>query len=177
MKNGTWAAKTGAVFYALWGVLHVVGAGMQLMVLGSHGGSGLASMISTARPFDATTQVPDVAAAFMGMGSFNILWIGLLVTVVAVHDELAQLAARLLAESRGRWRHRRGARVGAPGAGIHGLVGRYDRPRAVRVRSGVLQHRTRPGVVAQVKRSAILTEVGHDVGVGETRVAHWHPPD
>jgi hypothetical protein len=32
-------------------------------------------------------------------------------------------------------------------------------------------------VVAQVKRSAILTEVGHDVGVGETRVAHWHPPD
>jgi hypothetical protein len=41
-------------------------------------------MISTARPFDATTQVPDVAAAFMGMGSFNILWIGLLVTVVAV---------------------------------------------------------------------------------------------
>lgn len=40
MKNGTWAAKTGAVFYALWGVLHVVGAGMQLWSSGVTEGAG-----------------------------------------------------------------------------------------------------------------------------------------
>jgi hypothetical protein len=42
-------------------------------------------MISTGRPFDAATSpVPTVAGSFMGMGSFNLLWIGLLVTAVAI---------------------------------------------------------------------------------------------
>jgi len=78
-------AKTGAVCYALWGIVHVLGAAIQLAALRSRGGAGLTAMISTARPFDAqATVVPGASAAFMGMGAFNLLWIGALVTVVAV---------------------------------------------------------------------------------------------
>jgi hypothetical protein len=85
MRNGNWAAKTGAVFYALWGIVHVLGGGTQLEVLRSKGGGALAALISSGRPFDPKAQaVPDVAAAFMGMGAYNILWIGLLVIVIAV---------------------------------------------------------------------------------------------
>jgi len=78
-------ARTGAVCYALWGIVHVLGAALQLAALRSQGGAGLTAMISTARPFDAqATAVPGASAAFMGMGAFNLLWIGVLVTVVAV---------------------------------------------------------------------------------------------
>lgn len=78
-------AKTGAVFYVLWGLAHVAGAVVQLVTLQSAGGVGLTAMISTARPFDpaAVGAFPEAAAAFMGMGAMNILWIGLLVTTVA----------------------------------------------------------------------------------------------
>jgi len=79
------AARTGAVFYALWGLLHVAGGAVQLATLNREGGIALTRLISSARPLGATdASVPDAAAAFMGMGAFNILWIGLLVTVIAV---------------------------------------------------------------------------------------------
>lgn len=79
------AAKTGAVFYALWGLLHVVGAAVQLATLNSQGGAGLTRLISSGRPTGgAEAGVPSAAAAFMGMGAFNILWIGALVVVIAV---------------------------------------------------------------------------------------------
>lgn len=80
-----WAAKTGAVFYALWGAVHVAGAGVQLATLHGEGPNGLARLIASATPYDAAAQpVPEVAGRFMGMGAFNILWIGVLVLVVAV---------------------------------------------------------------------------------------------
>lgn len=83
--RSNWAARTAAVFYAVWGLVHVLGAGMQLSRLGSAGGSGLAAMLASATPTDAASQaVSAPAAAFMGMGAFNLLWIGLLVTVIAV---------------------------------------------------------------------------------------------
>jgi hypothetical protein len=79
------AARTGAAFYALWGLLHVAGGAVQLVTLKGSGGAALTRMISSARPLDeASAAVPDAAAAFMGMGAFNILWIGVLVTVIAV---------------------------------------------------------------------------------------------
>jgi hypothetical protein len=84
MTTTTPAARTGAVFYALWGLLHVVGAGVQLATLNSEGGTGLARLISSARPVAENADVPVAAAAFMGMGAFNLLWIGLLVTGIAV---------------------------------------------------------------------------------------------
>jgi hypothetical protein len=79
------AAKTGAVFYALWGLLHLIGGAVQLATLNGEGGAALTRMISSARPLGPEeAAVPSAAAAFMGMGAFNILWIGLLVTVVAI---------------------------------------------------------------------------------------------
>jgi hypothetical protein len=78
-------AKIGAVFYLLWGIVHVAGAGMQLVALRSGGGGALGEMIATARTYDpATDPVPEVASAFMGMGAFNLLWIGLLVSWIAL---------------------------------------------------------------------------------------------
>jgi hypothetical protein len=79
------AAKTGAVFYALWGLLHVIGGAVQLATLNGEGGAALTRMISSARPLGPeAAAVPAAAAAFMGMGAFNILWIGLLVTLIAL---------------------------------------------------------------------------------------------
>ncbi|MGE0354429.1 MAG: hypothetical protein AB7I33_09540 [Gemmatimonadales bacterium] len=79
------ATRIGAVFYALWGIIHILGGATQLFTLRSHGPGALTALIATASPPDPTTvTVPPAAAAFMGMGAWNILWIGLLVTIVAV---------------------------------------------------------------------------------------------
>ena len=79
-------ARVGAAFYVLWGLVHVVGAGFQLSTLQSAGGVGLTAMISTGQPLDpgAVAVFPEAAAAFMGMGAMNILWIGLLVMYVGM---------------------------------------------------------------------------------------------
>jgi len=77
-------ARIGGSFYVLWGLAHVAGAAFQLVTLQESGGVGLTAMISTGRPFDpgAVAEFPEAAAAFMGMGAMNILWIGLLVMYV-----------------------------------------------------------------------------------------------
>jgi len=85
MTTHNLAARTGAVFYALWGLLHIAGGAVQLATLRGEGAGALTRMISSARPLDdASAAVPAAAAAFMGMGAFNIMWIGVLVTVIAV---------------------------------------------------------------------------------------------
>jgi hypothetical protein len=84
MQTTNRMAKTGAAFYVLWGLVHVAGAAFQLITLRKSGGIGLTALISTGRGLDsgAVAVVPDAAAAFMGMGAMNILWIGLLVAYV-----------------------------------------------------------------------------------------------
>jgi hypothetical protein len=84
MQTTNGLAKTGAAFYVLWGLVHVAGAAFQLLTLRESGGVGLTAMISTGRGFDpgAVGPFPEAAAAFMGMGAMNILWIGLLVMYV-----------------------------------------------------------------------------------------------
>ncbi len=82
--TGNRAAKAGAIFYALWGLLHVVGGAVQLATLSGEGGAALTRMISSGAPLtEASAQVPAAAARFMGMGAYNILWIGALVTMIA----------------------------------------------------------------------------------------------
>lgn len=79
------AARTGAVCYALWGLLHLAGGAVQLATVSGEGGVALTRMISSAAPLgEAAARIPEAAARFMGMGAFNILWIGILVTVIAV---------------------------------------------------------------------------------------------
>jgi hypothetical protein len=77
-------AKAGAVCYMLWGVVHVLGAGFQLFTLRTTGAAGLTALVSSAQPTDlqALGPIPPAAAAFMGMGAMNLLWIGALVTTL-----------------------------------------------------------------------------------------------
>lgn len=86
MQTTNGLARTGAAFYVLWGLVHVAGATFQLLTLRDAGGVGLTAMISTGRGFDpgAVGAFPEAAAAFMGMGAMNILWIGLLVMYVGI---------------------------------------------------------------------------------------------
>lgn len=84
MTTSNGFAKLGAACYVLWGLVHVAGATFQLLTLQESGGVGLTAMISTGRGFDpgSVAAFPEAAAAFMGMGAMNILWIGLLVVYV-----------------------------------------------------------------------------------------------
>jgi hypothetical protein len=78
------AVRAGAVFYALWGLVHVAGGLLQLVTLRQGGGGALTALISSAAPVDPATAIPGPAAAFMGMGAANIAVIGALVTVFAL---------------------------------------------------------------------------------------------
>lgn len=80
----TFASRGGAVFYALWGVLHVAGGLVQLVTLRQGGGGALTALISSASPVDPAIVIHGAAAAFMGMGAANIAVIGALVTAVAL---------------------------------------------------------------------------------------------
>jgi hypothetical protein len=94
MRSANWMTKTGAVFYALWGLVHVIGGAMQLATLKSGGGAALTAMVATASGVDpATLEVPVAAAAFMGMGAMNILWIGALVLGVAAGQNWQNIRA------------------------------------------------------------------------------------
>ncbi len=80
----SFTARAGAVFYALWGVVHVAGGLVQLATLRRGGAGALTALISSASPVDPAAVIPSAAAAFMGMGAANIAVIGALVTAIAL---------------------------------------------------------------------------------------------
>lgn len=85
MSQSPLSARIGAVFFALWGLAHIAGAALELSALQSGGGAALTAMIASANPASPESfAVSAPAAAFMGMGAYNILWLGALVTFVAV---------------------------------------------------------------------------------------------
>lgn len=71
-------ARIGAVFFALWGLLHVVGgAAMLATSIGSiEGGFGIF--------MKSAGSAGALANAVLQYHSFNILWFGFVVTVIAV---------------------------------------------------------------------------------------------
>ncbi|MEO1225689.1 MAG: hypothetical protein AAFX92_15840 [Pseudomonadota bacterium] len=71
-------ARIGAIFFGLWGLLHVVGAGAILVALAADTVGGFAFYQNAEGPF------PAVAGAVLGYNSFAILWTGLLVIVIAL---------------------------------------------------------------------------------------------
>jgi hypothetical protein len=71
-------AKFGAVFYALWGLLHLVGGAAILLALGDGTAAGFAVYQN------ATGEFPAVSGAILAMNSFTIAWVGALVLFVAV---------------------------------------------------------------------------------------------
>ncbi|MDP2470682.1 MAG: hypothetical protein Q8W46_07445 [Candidatus Palauibacterales bacterium] len=78
------AHRIGAVFYLLWGIIHVLGGAAMLATLRSAGGAGVLRMIATADPGSAPDSVPEIVTAVAGFHSWNLLWIGALVAGVAL---------------------------------------------------------------------------------------------
>lgn len=76
--------KTGAIFYALWGILHIVGAGALLLELRSNGVTSMLAAIGSATP---PSEVPQLTSGLVGAVlayyAWNLLWIGAFVLVVA----------------------------------------------------------------------------------------------
>lgn len=71
-------AKIGAIFYGLWGLLHLVGGAAILLALGDGTAAGYAVYKQAIGVF------PAVSGAILAMNSFTIAWVGALVTVIAV---------------------------------------------------------------------------------------------
>lgn len=79
------AHKIGAVFYILWGLLHIVGAGGMLYTLNTEGGVAALAMLGSALPQAVfPEQVDPVTSALYAFHSWNLLWMGALSLVVAI---------------------------------------------------------------------------------------------
>lgn len=75
MKN---APKIGAVFYILWGILHMVGGAALLLELLTEGAIGVLAVIDSAVPPDELPRISgSVASSVLGYHVWNILWFGL----------------------------------------------------------------------------------------------------
>jgi hypothetical protein len=80
-----YAHKIGAVFYILWGLLHIAGGVVLLQQLAADGATkALATIGSAVPPVDLPIISGGVTAAVLAYYAWNILCIGLLVLVVGV---------------------------------------------------------------------------------------------
>lgn len=77
--------KIGAVFYMLWGLLHIIGGVALLQTLSTEGVKGALATLGSAV---LTAELPvisgGVTGAVLAFFAFNWVWIGLLVLIVAV---------------------------------------------------------------------------------------------
>jgi hypothetical protein len=69
--------RIGAVFFALWGLLHLIGGAAILVASGDGAAAGYAFYEQSDGDF-----LP-LAGAILAMNSFTIAWVGALVTVIA----------------------------------------------------------------------------------------------
>lgn len=80
-----YAHKIGAVFFMLWGILHIVGGAALLQQLSAEGVTGvLATLGSAVTIAELPVITGGVTAAVLAFFAFNWVWIGLLVLVVGV---------------------------------------------------------------------------------------------
>ncbi len=70
--------KIGAVCFALWGLYHVLGGAVGLLSLEEGVANGYAVFLNSEGDY------PQLAGKILGFHMFNIVWIGVLVTVIAV---------------------------------------------------------------------------------------------
>lgn len=77
-------AKIGAVFYALWGLLHVAGGSVMLVAWAQNGGAGVMRAISSGPAAESISTLPSSVGALAAYHSFNLIWLGALVTGVAI---------------------------------------------------------------------------------------------
>jgi hypothetical protein len=81
-----YAAKTAAVFYLLWGIIHILG-GISMIMASSVGNATFIEMMTgTAQPDSVTQQVLGVVTTnrVFAYHSFNIIWIGFFCSVIAI---------------------------------------------------------------------------------------------
>ncbi len=79
----TYAYKIGAVFYVLWGLLHIVGGGALLLQAFNEGATAVLTTIGSNVPaVEVPTIASDLTTAVLAYYAWNILWIGVLVTIV-----------------------------------------------------------------------------------------------
>jgi hypothetical protein len=84
----TRTSRIGAIFYALWGVIHVIGgvvllqaafSGADVFLRAQAGGSAL-----DPTTFSSDARTLTIASAVFAFHAFNLMWIGLVVAAVAV---------------------------------------------------------------------------------------------
>jgi hypothetical protein len=79
------ANRIGAVFYLLWGLLHIVGGAALLFAAGEGGASGMLGVIDNGASPDGVDPIPaGIADGLAQFHAWNLLWLGLLVSVVAL---------------------------------------------------------------------------------------------
>ena len=79
------AHRIGAIAFALWGLVHVLGGASMLMTLSSDGGSAaLAMLADQAVSADLPNPTHPVVDGLYAFHSWNLLWIGALVLVIAI---------------------------------------------------------------------------------------------
>lgn len=79
-------ARTASVLFLLWGLIHVLGGFVMLQALADGGAEAYLRTVATVDPSGASLVPPDgsPAQAILGFHAWNILWVGLCVSVVAV---------------------------------------------------------------------------------------------
>lgn len=83
-RRGTRLARVGAVFFVLWGLLHVVGGASLLATWRSGGPAELIRSYGSSVAGSVSADLPAVAGAVGAFHAFNLLWIGALVIGLAV---------------------------------------------------------------------------------------------
>lgn len=76
------AHKIGAIFYVLWGILHVIGGGA---ILTAENVNAQLAMFGTAVPAEQLPPNPgEVVHAGLSFHAFNLTWLGILALLVGV---------------------------------------------------------------------------------------------
>lgn len=79
----SYAHRIGAIFFMLWGLLHIVGAGVLLWGVPNEGASSVLSTIGSALPPQNAAPTPEaLIGAILAYYAWNLVWIGGLVLVV-----------------------------------------------------------------------------------------------
>lgn len=78
--------KTGAVIYALWGLIHIAGGSMLLSDALSGNPGNVLKSIASALPESQIQAVAanTVNAAVLASHAFNLFWMGLVVLIIAI---------------------------------------------------------------------------------------------
>lgn len=81
----SYAPKIGAIFYILWGLLHIVGAAALFQQISVGGTTAVLAAIGSAMPRSELPQISGgVTAAVVVYHVWNLLWVGFFVLVVGL---------------------------------------------------------------------------------------------